>query len=65
MAFTQADLDNINQLIASGVKQVTFQGRTVTYGDLINIRKEIMSDIVKNSARDTIRYRTTVYSRGL
>ncbi len=39
MAFTQADLDNIEEAIALGVTKVTVNGHTTEYADIENLLK--------------------------
>ena len=38
MAWTQADVDVLKAAIASGVKQVVFNGRSTTYADFEQMR---------------------------
>ena len=52
MAVSQADIDNLNEAIASGTRQVTIGGQSVTYqttASLIAAR----DDMVKQLARAT------------
>lgn len=58
MAYTAADLTNIESAIASGVKSAVINGRSVTYHDLAQMRdarKEIMASLAANSATRTPR----------
>lgn len=53
MAYTAADLANIESAIASGVKSAVINGRQVTYHDLAQMRdarKEIIASISASSA---------------
>ena len=48
MAVTQADIDNLNAAIASGVRSVTLGGQTVTYSTvdaLIKARDDLVKQI--------------------
>lgn len=58
MAYTTADLANIESAIASGVKSALINGRSVTYHDLAQMRdarKEIMASLASTSATRTPR----------
>lgn len=53
MAFTQTDLDNINNAIASGELTVEVNGKRVTYrsmDDLMKARKMIKDDMASAAA---------------
>lgn len=39
MAYTQSDLDNLKKLIASGVKEVVYNDRRLTYQDVQELLK--------------------------
>ncbi len=39
MPYTQTDLDNLKQLIASGVKEVVYNDRRLTYQDVQELLK--------------------------
>jgi hypothetical protein len=41
MPFTQTELDALKRAYASGTLRVTFDGRTVEYGDAIDLKKRI------------------------
>jgi hypothetical protein len=48
MPVTQSDIDNLNAAIASGERQVTIGGQTVTYrsiGDLIQARNDLRNEL--------------------
>ena len=48
MAVTQADIDNLNAAIASGVRSVTLGGQTVIYGtpeSLIKARDDLKAQL--------------------
>ena len=48
MAVTQADIDNLNAAIASGVRSVTLGGQTVTYSTvdaLIKARNDLAAQL--------------------
>ena len=48
MAVTQADIDNLNAAIASGVRSVTLGGQTVIYGtpeSLIKARDDLKDQL--------------------
>ena len=54
MAVTQADIDNLNAAIASGVRSVTLGGQTVTYSTvdaLIKARDDLMKQIKQGVAQ--------------
>ena len=54
MAVTQADIDNLNAAIASGVRSVTLGGQTVTYSTvdaLIKARDDLMKQINQGVAQ--------------
>ena len=52
MAFTQADLDNVNSAISSGELSVEVSGRRVTYRNMDDLMKahRLISDDVKAAA---------------
>jgi hypothetical protein len=64
MAWTQADLDKVDALLAGNVKSVTFSdGRGVTNQDadkLLAVRREIKAELDAGSARATPRNRAVV-----
>lgn len=62
--FTEDDLKEINEKIASGVDEVTFNGRKVRYGDLFQIRKLILEEL-RQKNNTTAKYSVGVYMRGL
>ena len=48
MAVTQADIDNLNEAIASGTRQVTIGGQSVTYqttASLIQARDDMVKQL--------------------
>ena len=52
MAVTQADIDNLNAAIASGERQVTIGGQSVTYNgtaDLIRARDDMRAELLRQS----------------
>ena len=54
MAVTQADIDNLNAAIASGVRSVTLGGQTVTYSTvdaLIKARDDLVKQISVGSGQ--------------
>lgn len=54
MAVTQADIDNLNAAIASGVRSVTLGGQTVTYSTvdaLIKARDDLVKQINQGVAQ--------------
>lgn len=54
MAVTQADIDNLNAALASGVRSATVGGQTVTYGTvdaLIKARNDLQAQL--NAATQT------------
>ena len=61
-SYTPADLANIEQLIASGVQTTTFQGVTMTYGNLLKLRAHIAAQLDNASAAPTSR--VTLTERG-
>lgn len=53
MAVTQADLDNLNAAIASGVRSVTLGGQTVIYNtteSLIKARNDLAAQLAAQSS---------------
>lgn len=49
MAVTQADIDNLNAALASGVRSATVGGQTVTYGTvdaLIKARNDLQAQLL-------------------
>ena len=53
MAVTQADIDNLNAAIASGVRSVTLGGQTVTYSTvdaLIKARNDLATQLAVQNA---------------
>ena len=53
MAVTQADIDNLNAAIASGVRSVTLGGQTVIYGtpeSLIKARDDMKKELAAQNA---------------
>lgn len=71
MAFTQADLDRLNQAIASGVRKVTYEdGRSREFQNLdqmLAAKRVISAEITMASSTRTVetRRRLAGYSRGL
>lgn len=66
MAWTQADLDAIDEVIASGELTVKYRDREVTYrsmDDLLRARKLILSDLGLSSSFDN-RRRLTKTTKG-
>ena len=61
MAVTQADLDNLNAAIASGVRSVTLGGQTVIYNtteSLIKARNDLQAQLAaQNAAQNAARPR--------
>ena len=54
MAVTQADIDNLNAAIASGVRSVTLGGQTVIYStseSLIKARDDMKKELAGQSAQ--------------
>ncbi|MGP1680834.1 MAG: phage head-tail joining protein [Giesbergeria sp.] len=52
MAVTQADIDNLNAAIASGVRSVTLGGQTVIYGtpeSLIKARDDMVRQLASQA----------------
>lgn len=70
MAVTQADLDNLNQAIADGVRSVTIGGQTTIFNttdSLIRARDDVRSELLKQQARTADRRpnrRTLLYYGG-
>jgi hypothetical protein len=59
MAVSQADIDNLNEAIATGTRQVTIGGQSVTYqttASLIQARDDMVKQLAKLA--DTRRSRT-------
>lgn len=55
MPVTQTDIDNLNAAIASGERQVTIGGQTVTYrsiGDLIQARNDLRTELLNQGIED-------------
>lgn len=53
MAVTQADIDNLNEAIASGTRQVTIGGQSVTYqttASLIAARDDMVKQLAALTA---------------
>lgn len=53
MAFTQAQLDNIENAIASGARSVSYEGKTTSFGSLdemLRVRNIIMRALGMSSA---------------
>ena len=53
MAYTQEELDNLKSIIASGVKEVVYNGRKLTYqdvNDLIKASNAISSEVESAAA---------------
>ena len=54
MAVTQADIDNLNRAIATGVRSVTIGGQTVIYGtseSLIKARNDLQAQLNATAAQ--------------
>jgi hypothetical protein len=52
-AVTQADIDNLNQAIAAGTRQVTIGGQSVTYqttASLIQARDDMEKQLARQTA---------------
>lgn len=66
MAFTQADLDAVNALIASGVSggESRFQDRMIRYGDLFKVKAEIENDLAKQGSAPIVRQIRPVVNSG-
>lgn len=68
MAFTQADLDNVNRAIASGVTEVRFaDGRLVTYRgvkDLMIAKSDIEAELFSSSQSTIVRQIRPIVTRG-
>ena len=59
MAFTQADLDAINEAIASGAVEVEYADKKVRYrslDDMKRVRTEIENELSPNGRRCSRRY---------
>jgi hypothetical protein len=61
MAVSQADIDNLNEALASGTRQVTIGGQTVTYQtveSLIAARNDLQRQLDRqnNVAKRRVRY---------
>jgi len=57
MAFTQADLDNVESAIASGTLSVSVEGKSVTYrsfDELRTVRRIIMQALGLNTSKTTV-----------
>lgn len=70
MAFTQADIDNLDEAIAAGEKVVKVNGREVEYrsiDDMLKARRHIMNVIAKSAGRrkSPLSGVRTVLDRGL
>ena len=55
MAVTQEQIEELNQAIADGVRQVTLGGQTVTYNttdSLIKARDDLVRQLAEQQARD-------------
>lgn len=62
MAVSQADIDNLNAALASGVRSVTLGGQTVTYGTteaLIKARDDLLRQLQAADPNVTRRPRQT------
>ena len=59
MSFTQTQLDALNDSIAKGVTEITYDGQTVKYrsiGEMLKLRKIIRDELGLNTARATRTY---------
>jgi len=66
MAVTQADIDALNEAIASGERQVTLGGQSITYrsvDDLIKARADLEAQLAKQSGKTRPR-RVYLYQNG-
>lgn len=66
MAFTQQDLDNIDEAIATGARVVQINGKRVEFDDvagLLRRRRLIAAELGRSKPGD--RRRLSVYSKGL
>lgn len=55
MAVSQADIDNLNEAIASGTRQVTIGGQSVTYqttASLIQARDDMVRQLAQQTATE-------------
>lgn len=60
MAVTQADIDNLNAAIASGVRSTTLGGQTVTFNttdSLIKARNDMVAQLAAQTSTATARPR--------
>jgi len=65
MAYTQADLDNLDRAIVTGTRRVTVDGQSVEYRDIsemMRVRDLIRRELGKTSSPS---YRFASYSKGL
>ncbi len=70
MAFTQSDIDNLDEAIAAGEKTVKVNGREVEYRsieEMLKVRRFILAELARKSGRRKHPFRgvTTVLDRGL
>ncbi|QRQ86259.1 phage head-tail joining protein [Cupriavidus oxalaticus] len=66
MAVTQADIDALNEAIASGERQVTLGGQSITYrsvDDLIKARADLEAQLAKQLGKTRPR-RVYLYQNG-
>lgn len=58
MAWTQADLDNINAAIATGARRVKFQGHETEFRDLDEMLKlrDLMRDQIAGTASSRVSF---------
>lgn len=62
MAVTQAQIDELNQMLADGVRQVTINGQTTTYNttdSLIRARDDLIRQKAREDAATEQRVRPT------
>lgn len=68
MSATQADLDNLDRMIASGVLSTTYDGKRIEYrsmADMLSARSFLASQLAMQSGTAPNRNHTPTYSKGV
>ena len=63
-SFTQADVDKLKRIFASGIKRVTYQGKTIEYRDMAEIEKALGSAVTSAAGDDPPTRQVRVEGRG-
>ncbi len=64
MAFTQEDLDNLEAAIATGARDVSVEGKRVTYNTTASMLQ--VRDVIRDSLKQTIKAKTPLrFSSGI